>query len=127
MKLDTSFTAPMCNRGEVYVKMEEFEKAEKDFSKVIKHDPKSVYANFARGVTYMKDEKYRNAIKDFTKVIKLDPLYVEAYINRGLSSYYVTDYDSAMDDWRYALKLDPSLGPELKPLIDHTDYMRMNR
>lgn len=73
INIDPRFIDAIYNRGLVYLKLREFDKAEKDFLKAIFLNPKSREARFNLGVTYEKMRKYGDAKKQFEIYLKNAP------------------------------------------------------
>lgn len=71
---------------------DDFSGAIKDFSEVIKLDPKNADAYQQRGLIYLRCKQYKQAIADFNHVISITPDHTEADYYRELSearhSYY---------------------------------------
>ncbi|NXC40978.1 TTC6 protein, partial [Penelope pileata] len=55
----------------------------RDFTAVIREDPKNAQARLYRGRAYAKQQKYRNAIQDLSAAIRLDPSCWLAFYYRG--------------------------------------------
>ena len=63
--------------------MGNYSAAIKDYSTVIKIDPKNTHAYHNRGISYDKLGNRDMAIQDFSSVLQLDPTNANAYFNRG--------------------------------------------
>lgn len=71
------------NRGLSSGDQSQFERAVKDFRKVIALKPGSYSAHFAQGAIYVYQEKYDRALGELNKAIALDPDEGVAYVGRG--------------------------------------------
>jgi tetratricopeptide (TPR) repeat protein len=71
----------------------QFEKAVKDFRKVVALKPGSYSALFAQGAIYIYEEKHDKAIEELNKAIALDPDEDVAYVGRG----YIYIQDKSKD------------------------------
>lgn len=80
----------------------------KDYTDVIRLDPKNCHAYHNRGISYDKKGDFEKAIADFTKVLKLDKNNAHAYFNRGSTHDSLGAYDKAIVDYTRALDLDRS-------------------
>jgi len=95
-------------RGVVYNRMRNFEKAVADFTQCCNLDSKFVDALFNRGILFHHElQNYTAALEDYNSVLKLQPNDVECLINRGCLAYDMGDVQNARQDWLSALQLDP--------------------
>jgi energy-converting hydrogenase Eha subunit A len=67
------------NRGMVFLKVGQFNKAIPDFDKAIALDPSYAKAYYNRGSAFEQMGDFDKAIADYKRTIALDPLYYEAY------------------------------------------------
>ncbi len=67
------------NRGMVFLKAGQMDKAILDFDKAITLDPAYAKAYYNRGSAFEQMGELDKAIADYKKTIALDPLYYEAY------------------------------------------------
>lgn len=91
------------------MKQGNYEAAIKDFSEVIRLDPKSAIAYSSRGGAQFKAANYDAAIKDLTEAIDLNPKFADAYGARGAAWAGKGDYDAALEDLTEAIRLNPKL------------------
>lgn len=118
------------DRGDIYFSIREFEKALKDYSRVIEL---SSYSNSTKG-KYYRDrgyiyyclKEYKKAIEDFSKAIEhysietdLFPLRIDYYIDRGDAYYCLKEYEKAFEDYSHVLEINPNCeeAENLKKLI----------
>ncbi|MDY6790491.1 MAG: tetratricopeptide repeat protein [Thermodesulfobacteriota bacterium] len=75
---DVSFSR---KTGDVYYKNKAYEKAEAEYKKVLKHDPKDPDAHFKMGVIYYNKGLIEKSLLEFVEVTRIDPKYSKAYYN----------------------------------------------
>ena len=108
IQLDNEYFPAYHNRGIIFMNNGEYEKAIKDFSKVIDGDDLidgEVY--YLRGISNNEMNHFETAIKDFNSAISLSPKNVDAYINRGSSKYYLDQNLEAIEDFKMAIAIFP--------------------
>ena len=109
------------NRGVVYFRQKQYQKAIADYTKVIKdwnHNIKTdiaptksqllnAYVN--RGIAYssLEKPKHQLAIEDYNKAIAIKPYYVDAYINRGIAYSGTGKHERAIRDYTKAISIAP--------------------
>ena len=96
------------NRGIIYNKKGEIDRAIKDYSKSIELKPDFDHVYFNRGNAYHSKKDYDPAIADFTRAVEINPDLAEAYTNRGLVYADKKDYDLAIADHSKAIELKPN-------------------
>ncbi len=92
-------------RGKAYSKLNESEKALRDFHSAISAQP-GFEAYYNRGLEYLKNESLLLAIGDFDKAITFDPLSSEAYFARAYTKYLLADLEGAIKDYKKVIELD---------------------
>jgi tetratricopeptide (TPR) repeat protein len=102
------FSTAYYERGIVNGRLNKFDRAVEDFSRVIELDPDDVFAYNNRGLARARGlKKYNEAIADFTKAVELDPQFAGAYDNRGIAHQMKSDDKKrACADWKKACDLD---------------------
>ncbi|BBM88198.1 protein kinase domain-containing protein [Candidatus Uabimicrobium amorphum] len=78
----------------------------KDYTTIIKKDPKHFRAYYNRGRLYCEQKEYKKALVDFNKCIELEPSYYDAYNCRGLIYRHFGLYERALADYNQSLKLN---------------------
>ena len=96
------------HRADVYLSMDEYEKAIQEYGKAIGLDPNFEKAYYNRGLAYAQQQKYPEAVADLTRAIDLNPEHATAYYNRGL--VYARQYDlvQAIADYDQAIAREPA-------------------
>ena len=102
------FSTAYYERGIVNGRLNKFDRAVEDFSRVIELDPDDVFAYNNRGLARARGlKKYNEAIADFTKAVELDPQFAGAYDNRGIAYQMAgADKGKACADWKKACDLN---------------------
>jgi tetratricopeptide (TPR) repeat protein len=95
------------NRGVIYGKSGQYQKAISYFTRAIELNPEDAETYSNLGKAYAGLGQYLKAISDYTKAIELDPKYAVAYNNRGLAYYDLGQYTQAISDYTQAIELDP--------------------
>ena len=96
------------DKGVIYFRLEEYQKAIECFDKAIERDPNDADAYILRGLAYHGLEQYERAIEDYDKAIELDPNDAVPYYIRGNAYYYLKQYERAIEDSDKAIGLDPN-------------------
>ncbi len=77
------------SRGEIYMKIKNYDNALKDFEKAIKLNRKAASAYGSRADLYMAQKKYDKAIADYDRAIKFEDW-------ASLRAYYLDDKQAAI-------------------------------
>lgn len=104
--LTPDYADAFINRGLIYLKFEEFDKAISDFDRAIEIDINKPNAYYNRGLAYSDLKLHDKAIADYTKTIELDPEDSQAYYNRGNEYLDLEEIALAFKDYDKALELD---------------------
>ena len=94
-------------KGKFYLDNKEYEKALKNFNKVIEIDPNNKMAYNNKGYLYEELKNYKKALENFNKVIEIDPNAKETYNARGCINVYLKKYKEALEDYNREIKLNP--------------------
>jgi len=116
---------------------EDYDKAIRDFDKVIELDPESPHAHEIRGRTYTLMSRYDNAIADFNKEISIVESYIEnlsddkfglnPYYFRGLVWTELTENERAIADFSKAIEFDPTLDGYVARAHVYTELKQYDR
>lgn len=103
----------LTRRSRLWLKMQQFEKAEADAKQAMKLEPRNAETYFVLGEVYREQWKVEDAYKNFTLAIRIDPghalaLYNRAYILSG-ANYGKKGLELAAEDLKKALVLDPEM------------------
>ena len=108
IRVDTRNAVAYYNRGLLYGRKGELEKAEKDFSRAIEINNRIGDAYYNRGLVFVRMKKYDLAVKDFDVAIDLDSTAVDAYCNRGNANFQLGKADLAIGDYNKAMEIKPN-------------------
>lgn len=95
------------NRGTIYHRNGEIEKAIQDYSKSIRVNPLYAPAYNNRGTAYKDIGEYDKAIADYKHTIRLDATGAEAYNNLGTILYEREIKGQALQYYNKAIELNP--------------------
>ena len=85
------------NRGEVYYRKGEYDRAIADYDQALRLDPDFAFAYNGRGSVYIRKGAYDRAIADIDQALRLDPDFALAYNNRGSAYFHKGEYDRAIE------------------------------
>jgi Flp pilus assembly protein TadD len=95
------------NRGNVYYRKGDYDRAISDFHQAIRLDRRYTPAYVNRGLAYNDKGDYDQAIVDYNEAIRLDPRLANTYINRGVVFVEKGDYDRGISDYDQSIRLNP--------------------
>jgi tetratricopeptide (TPR) repeat protein len=108
----TSINSNACeayvDRGRLYRKLSDIERAERDFTHAIECDPELVDAYYERAATAEARGNSRQAIKDYNLVVNLAPNMTEGFVGRARIWVDLGQWNKAEQDLTEALRIDPS-------------------
>ncbi|HSQ55508.1 MAG TPA: tetratricopeptide repeat protein [Gemmata sp.] len=127
-------------RGHMWYRKGEWDKAIKDYSEVIRLAPKDPNGYYQRGCARGEKRELKEAIEDFTEAIRLDPNNAAAYSMRGNSKVWARDFPNGVKDLDRAIRLNPkdvaafisrgsansALGNYDQAINDLTEAIRLN-
>ena len=97
----------LLEKGNIYIELEDYEKALKEFNKAIKLYPNGPKPFHYRGFMYLHNTKeYDKAISDYSKCIEIDSAYTTGYSNRADVYLELEDYEKALADYTNSVELD---------------------
>ena len=102
------FPAAYSKRGEIYLHMNDYNKAAQEMEKSIALEPNYADAYNNLGILYTKLKQEENALKSFQMAIAVDPKYYRPYYLRARLYRKSTKYDKAIADYNKVIKLNPS-------------------
>ncbi len=95
------------NRGFLFLKLQQYDKAVIDFTKAIELHPKWAVTYYNRGVAYEKLGALDKAMADYTTAISYDSKYSDAYYNRGLIFGNHGQMNEAISDFSKSIESQP--------------------
>ncbi|KAJ7491056.1 hypothetical protein FB451DRAFT_1361732 [Mycena latifolia] len=87
----------MCNLAATYLKLQDYEMAEKAASLALIHDPRMTKARFRRGIARKENNKLKAAKIDFQTILKEDPSCAEAKVELAAVEW-LCEGDGERDD-----------------------------
>ncbi len=93
------------NRGDAYMRVQNYTAAIDDFSAAIQNNPNLVQGYYNRGLGLYTINKFEDAVRDFNTTLKLNPEFIQAGYMRGLSYYKLQNYKQAYSDITTAGKM----------------------
>jgi tetratricopeptide (TPR) repeat protein len=97
------------NRGNIYLKMKEEDRALADYDAAIRDDPANAGAYVNRGDVLGRRQMREKAIADYATALWLNPNQAEAYHNRAVEYLRKGEIDAAIHDLNSAIELKPDL------------------
>jgi tetratricopeptide (TPR) repeat protein len=107
IRLHHNSVAAYILRGNVYLNLDQFQRALDDYNKAIELEPKNAEVFWRRGNMYDKLGENQLALQDFERAIKLNPKLGEAYCGRGLAKSRGGDEQGAARDYDKAIQCNP--------------------
>lgn len=98
-------------RGHQWYGKKEWDKAIKDYTEVIRLEPKNPSGFYYRGCALAENGEAAKAIEDFNETIRLDPKYPHAFYGRGNAYIAAKDFGKAVEDLNEAIRQDPKYAP----------------
>lgn len=95
----------LSNQGVQKLQKQDFKGALKDFSQLIRLQPKMLDAYLGRGLAYAGLNNPQAAIADYNRALKLEPKFAAAYLNRADEYLSLGNKKQAMADLQTAVKL----------------------
>ena len=95
------------NLGYAYLKMGEYQKAEKTYQDLLALDPGSVAAHYDLGIAYKMQDQLEAAQKEFQKSIELEPTMAESHYTLGITNWQLGDFPNTIAEMKLALKIRP--------------------
>ena len=109
VQLDPGSTEAQFNRGLVYRKKGENEKAIAAYTRAIHIKPDWALAYSNRGNAYAGTNQYETAIRDFNEALRCRPDYADALVNRGDVYAELLEYSKALADFAEAIRTNPGM------------------
>jgi tetratricopeptide (TPR) repeat protein len=106
-KLAAQMSARM-NIGYAYLKIGEFDKAEKSYRAALAADPKSAAGHYDLAIALKMKDRIEAAQKEFQRAIELDPSLAEAHYSLGIASWQLGDFPAAIEQMKAAIAIRPS-------------------
>ncbi len=89
-----------------YLEIQDYKRAIKSYSRVLKNDANNLEALFNRAYSYERTNQSEKALFDYNNFIRLSPNYSLAYYNRGNLFFHQKEYELAIRDYNRSTELD---------------------
>lgn len=94
-------------KGEKYVKNEDWNRAEETYGKIIELVPGNIKAHLYLGNIYFSQGKIKKAINQYKKIVELSPIFnIGAHNNLGLAYLELKKVNLAKEEFQKVLKVD---------------------
>jgi len=107
IKLNPSSEELYLNRGNVYLNLNQLEKANADYDESIKINSNLAVAYSNRAIIFMKRGEFEKAIMDYNKALNLHQDY-QLYLNRGNAYFRINNIILAIKDYDHSINLNPN-------------------
>lgn len=109
--------ATYVNRGIVYVAMQDYVKAAKDYERAIDLSDDTAEAYINRGNLWFIAQHYQEAVDDYARALELNVKKMHvALLNRGMANEHLGNLTEAKNDYLSALELVQEWPPALAKL-----------
>ncbi len=97
------------NRAEAFCNIKDYEKAVKDWNKILEIDTEYEIDYFKKAYAEHKIDNNKQAIEDYTRYLEDNPKCASAYNNRGRvkECFEYCNYKDAIEDYNAAIMLEP--------------------
>jgi tetratricopeptide (TPR) repeat protein len=140
IRLDPKSAEAYFNRGRLYAKKDDDDKAIADYTKATQIKPDYVEAYVRRAGAYLRRGECEKAIADCNEAIQVNPRFAMAYCNRGVVYGNRGEHDKAITDYNEAIRLNPKfalayhnrgvaysrMGRLDKAIADYTEAIRLD-
>ncbi len=101
-------TSALLNTGYAYMKLGEFDLAEKAYRQLIAVDPNSAAGHYDLGLSLKMRDQIENAQAEFREAIRLDPALAQPRYSLGIADWQLGDIDGLAEQMRAALAINPN-------------------
>ena len=102
-------TNALLNTGYCYLKLNNYDKAERYFKKYLDIMPDSSKGHNNIGIVYFSKKEYDKAIEHYKKAFELESTYAEPYFNLANLYRSLKRFKEAMQEYEMVLKLRPDM------------------
>ena len=92
--------------GLIYIKQKKYDKAVKEFLKIIKHDEKFPNAYYNLALSYQMLNQHKEALDNYAKSIELSQNEYDCYYNIGVIYLNQKNYEKALENFKKATDAD---------------------
>ncbi len=109
VKLNKDFSPAYSLLGEIYEKMQDYEKSAASYNEATRVNPWSFDDYFSLGRVYRIMKQFAQAVKAYVRACELKPNHFEAHVNAAKSYYEIEDYNNALVYGRRAEEIEPNI------------------
>jgi tetratricopeptide (TPR) repeat protein len=109
VKLNKDFSPAYSLLGEIYEKMQDYEKSAASYNEATRVNPWSFDDYFSLGRVYRIMKKFAQAVKTYVRACELKPNHLEAHVNAAKSYYEIEDFNNALVYGRRAEEIEPDI------------------
>ena len=110
VQLNERFSLAYSLLGEIYQRMQDYEKSAVAYEKATELNPWSFGDFFNLGRVYQVVKKFAQAVKAYATACELDPDHLDAHINAAKCYYEIGDYNEALIYGKRAEQITPDAG-----------------
>jgi len=107
---DDEFGLAYSLMGEIYQKLEEYDKSAQSYEKATEINPWSFKDFFNLGKVYQTVKKFSDAVKAYARSCELDPEHFDAHLNAAKCYYELEDFNNALKYGEQAESLNGNAG-----------------
>lgn len=126
-KKDTATTLrALTGLGELFIRKEDFETAQKYFSQALDVSPEDEVAAYNVGEVFFSHQKIDDAIKYFELAIKIKKEWSKPYLKLGYAYLNKGDFEKSLEFFRKFIEIDPDNPevPNVKNIIAAVEKMK---
>jgi tetratricopeptide (TPR) repeat protein len=105
LQRDPEFVDAYQERGQAYVRLDQLDRALRDFNHVTQIKPHDAQSYFNRALVQMSMKQFDDAIRDLDQAILFQPKFAEAFVQRALAYGHMNNSPQADADLKAAEKL----------------------
>ena len=121
IELEPNMTEAYNNLGKIFLELKDYEKAERQFTKILAIDKKDIFAYLNLGTTYLEWNKYNNAEEILKQAMEIDSANPYGLYLLGLTYEKMNRSDDAILYLQKALEIsrDPELIKNATSIIEN--------
>jgi len=104
-------------RGRSYAQLDQYAKADEEFSAALRVDSKSFAARLDKGTNLVHKGAFGDALRELDKAAKLNDESPKVYLWRGACHFAQEEFNAALSDLDYSLLLAPEKADRIEALF----------
>ncbi len=116
-QLDSISIDMLLIRADMYSKLREYEKSNRDYEKVLQLDDAQHVAYAGLGMNRFTQHNYKESVRLLSKALKLSPNYYLVYNFRSIAYMFLEEYDSAIADFMKWIEVSENVTPDTYYLL----------